>query len=335
MASKPIRGKDGKFAGSVGSGTTPPTPAPKRARKAAAPVPVEANAGLDILHASFAARPAALETEPHFFEVGDGLDATLNVCPRCGRVPSHEIHSVPNLNPDAGALRRDPRYRPYEEAVWDWAIDNGGIRSYYGGVADSPTIAAMIHLRACGVDANRAVAPRIVTIDEFGGTDSSASHVEVSACEMHCNCGAIRGVDWVVKDEMTLPEIVFSVVRAGDQEAVSVEMGEPTGNDKKRLDNAIAHLVKDRSRQEALEARLRNEFVPEMWRAVYAAKADELRWHARTEPEIQQRVWQSVSMILGSGQVNVDDWLSLLGKMQRDNTNDYPNWTLASKWGWR
>jgi len=320
--SKPIRRKNGEFAGSIGDGKTPPPSSP-----ATEVTETEGDsAQADTVAAAWSAYKGQYVDE-HKFSLWERNPA-LNVCEICGKDASNELHNI--SNPFAGSLSRDPRYSPYEAAIWSWTVRNGGISSYYGGLDEYKSARVSMHLEACGIDHGKSQAPHVTTIDEFGGTDSPADQVEVSLASVTCRCGAIENLPWRILGKRSVNEIVFEIVREGDMnEDTTVPMREPSEKYVKWLKEAID--TASRRAGSPLSARkfIETELTPALYRAYYPFSKEDARIWGRDEEQISEGTWDKVSHTIA--RMDKDDLVAAKKLLAPFSKSEVKNMSFAEK----
>lgn len=136
---------------------------------------------------------------------GERWDIDLSVCRHCGRLMSDHSVKTPS-----------PAIKPYADAIMGWFVKNGGVPSYYGGF-DGNTAYVRKHLiEDCAVDLSITELPEPREFSEFAGTFTSHNgRVAGVASSITCKCGKIDKVEWAIKQEISLGEMIFQVVQEG------------------------------------------------------------------------------------------------------------------------
>lgn len=131
-----------------------------------------------------------------------------------------EDAAVPSVCGNCGAdLERHVKattYKPYHEAVWDWLLEHGGVKSYYGNVVDQRDSENVInHLNECGIDYEKTTEPRLNKLEEFDGTFNDPAYTDVMTGYLYCKCGKLHGQQWGLVQPLTLGEIIYQVIQRG------------------------------------------------------------------------------------------------------------------------
>lgn len=152
-----------------------------------------------------------MPSNKHAFAL-DPDHSALGVCRVCGRNSTHSSHTAVS---EAAVLGE---YLPYTDAMWAWTLRNGGVVDYYGGGNFPGTLTALIHLLGghCTVDTDVSVLPHPGTVEQFADTYVGAVTVPVTLAVINCRCRLIEGLRWRVRQDLTLSEIVYAVVKAGE-----------------------------------------------------------------------------------------------------------------------
>jgi hypothetical protein len=137
-------------------------------------------------------------------------DKEVDACTECGRRLEHPNHTL------AHGMDIPVAYRSYEDALWKWVLANGYMHSVYGGEDPFEKCETLKHLKTCQLNLSVSLLPRITNVEEFMDSDGPNKLVEVSAASLTCECGDIYNQNWVMPDNMTLGEIIFKVVKAGE-----------------------------------------------------------------------------------------------------------------------
>lgn len=134
-------------------------------------------------------------------------DEDHSVCAVCGRLI--ELHAKEPLRTS---------FKPYEEALLTWLVRHGGVDNFYGAYEDTPTVLVRAHvLDSCGVDVTRTRVPQLQPFDEFNGTFAEDSaHHNWLATKITCKCDKVHELEWVLKKDISLGEIIFQVVKEGE-----------------------------------------------------------------------------------------------------------------------
>ena len=208
----------------------------------------------------------------HPFAAWADAPGGILVCEACGKEDARGDHLRPE---DPTYLASDPRYASYEEAIFNWTVTHGGIPAFYGGLDERATVNALLHLELCALDIKKSAPPALSTKMEFADTFNDPEEIEVTAAKLTCKCCLIEGLEWSLPQVFTVGEIIFQVVKSGEEGAVVPEPAEPSATASKRIDSSVSRLAKTAKDPVKSEKLLRANLVPALWRACYKFKVSQ------------------------------------------------------------
>lgn len=294
--------KGGQFARDTSGATNIPTSS-DLTQKETPSLPADIISSVNKAWEAYKANPGKHTYEPW------PVDPSIGVCGVCGKEADANTHIPAEVFP-----YRDPRYLPYEDAMWKWTAANGGVPSNYGGLDSSASMMVRIHLTECGIDKTRSTLPRLDQVSEVTDTDAPNTTVDISAALITCECGAMKNIQWRLVQDKTVNEIVFEVVQKGDMATPDVQMSEPDERLKLRIKQAVEKAVSLQPDKEKLRQLYTEKIIPALWKASYAGRLADHRfgWGHRgdvtPDEDEEMRKWA---------------WVDVAGNLNNDFSADY------------
>ncbi len=254
------------------------------------------------------------------------VDPSLGVCGECGKESGNEVHGWHNALPS-----RDPRYLPYEDAMWRWTVSHGGIPSVYGGFETTKSIEVKMHLAFCGVDKTRSFPPKIEQISQFQDSGTDNVDADVSAARITCECGGLENVLWRLDQQQSVNEIVFEVVQQGDESFSPPDRGEPEQAYAAAINKSLRAITAyDENKAETLEY-FNTQVIPAIWNASYSSCIAEhsVYGHRRRDiteaddADYKERAWRSVLIWLRECESDIGPLYELIQTPKDDNGKAY------------